>query len=92
MNKIYVGDYGTQIELETDFFISEGSQVQIMALRPDGLTDAWTAEFLDTKVIYVTQSGDIALDGMWYLQAYVHNSSGTRSGETVPLYISPAFQ
>lgn len=89
--KVYVGNTGTLISLNTEISLSDASLVQILILKPDGSNVTWTGLAVGPNIQYITIAGDIDQPGTWFLQASVQKSSGTLSGETVPLYIYPAF-
>lgn len=88
MGKIYLGDYGTVLDLDVGEDISTATAVRIYYEKPSGATGFWTAALQDTnKVRYTTQSGDFDEAGVWTLQARVTNLSGIWYGEAVKIRI-----
>ena len=93
--KVYVGDVGTAIELDTTVDISGASSVAIEVKKPDGTTATWSGTVTgtgNTKIRYVTTTGDIDQAGIYFLQAAVTSLSGfTGRGETVRLHVRLNF-
>lgn len=91
-SKVYVGDTGTAIKLDTEAVLSGATALSIMALKPDGTTVEWPATAVDTSVQRLTAAADLDVPGTWRLQAKVVNPSGEWLGETVKLKVYPAFR
>ncbi len=92
MGKVYEGDIGTVIELDTGEDISSASTLRIYYTKPSGTTSFWPATLVGTsRLSYTTQSGNLDEDGVWSLQAYVVTASGTWRGETVKLRVYAQF-
>jgi hypothetical protein len=95
-NKVYIGDIGTVILLDTAATLTGGT-VTIKYEKPDGSTGSWngtiatSASGANKGISYTTTSGDLNQPGLWKLQAYAVLSGGTWSGVTVPLIVYPAF-
>jgi hypothetical protein len=96
-DKIYVGDIGTLILLDTAATLTGGT-VTIEYTKPDGSTGSWagtittSASGANKGISYTTASaGDLNQPGLWKLQAHAVLSGGTWSGVTVPLIVYPAF-
>lgn len=91
-NKVYVGDYGTEIILDTLTDISTATKASIKVRRPNGSAVEWVGTvFETTKVRYVTQPGDLGVKGDHLLQAYVEMPTWNGRGETVELEVSDTF-
>lgn len=87
--KLYVGDIGTEIILDTKTDISGASSVAIKYMKP-GTTSisSWVGTILDgTKVRYVLQVDDIDVSGTWKIMAYVNMGAWAGHGETVTLSV-----
>jgi hypothetical protein len=90
MGKIYVGDIGTLISLDTGVDLTAAISVAILAIRPDGSKVVWIGFGLGTVINYTAQAGDLSQRGDWRLQAQVVLPSGKWSGETVILTVHNA--
>lgn len=92
MRKVYEGDIGTVIELDTNVDISSASTRRIYYTKPGGTVSYWAADLVGTsRLSYTTESGDLDEDGVWSLQAYVVTAGGTWRGETVKLRVHVVF-
>lgn len=83
MSKVYVGDTGTLIELDTGVSLTGATMLEIHALKPDGTLVTWPATAALNKLQYTTQSGTFDQAGVWSMQASVALPSGKWLGETV---------
>lgn len=91
--KIYVGDTGTDIILDSGADISSATTLQIKYKKPSGDTGAWTATVQSTtKAVYTTQAGDLDESGEWRIQIYVELSSWSGHGEAVSLTVNSLFE
>jgi len=90
--KIYVGNIGTVIDLDTEVDISTATSVKIAALKPDDTEVEWTGTIEGTTVVrYTTVADDLDQEGVWRLQAKVTTPSGTWLGNTVTMAVYPEF-
>lgn len=90
-NKIYVGDIGTEILLDTGVNITTATVHNIKYKKPDGTTGTWTGTVKDfTKISYTVQAADLDQAGTYTLQAYVV-MVGYWSGETVTFIVYGDF-
>jgi hypothetical protein len=91
MGKIYVGDKGTEIILDTGIDLTTATLVKILAIKPSQTTALWTATVYDTtKIKYTTSQadeGDWTETGTWKLQAYVELPVWKGHGETVQVTV-----
>ena len=70
-NKIYKGDIGTEILLDTGTNILAASTHDIKYEKPDNTVGTWTATIKDTtKVSYIIQSDDLDQIGEYEVQDY----------------------
>ena len=83
MRKIYVGDTGTLIGLNTLVDLSNSTTVSIIAEKPSGVTVTWTGFFNNTEVQYITNPTSLDEPGIWKLQSHVINPFGEWHGEVV---------
>jgi len=90
--KVYAGDVGTVIVLDTEADLSAAVDVSIVARDPAKADVVWPGVVTDgTKVRYVVQVDDLALAGSWRLQARVELPTGTWLGETVKMPVHKPF-
>lgn len=81
VEELCIGDWGTEIVLDTKEDISTATEYQIVGTKPDGTTVEWDAVIEDTtKVLYVTEEGDIDLAGTWVLRSRVVSPAGHWTG------------
>lgn len=87
-SKVYLGDIGTDIILDTESALATATLLQIKYTKPDGATGLWTGVIADsTKVKYTTQDGDLDIAGLWSLQAYIELPTWEGHGERVDLQV-----
>ena len=82
-DKIYKGDIGTQIILDTSRDISDQTSIFIKYIKPDGITSGqWEASLDSTekKLTFTTIDGSLDQVGIWMLQGYI--ATPTWSGHT----------
>ena len=80
-DKVYKGDIGTAIILDTDEDLAGASGFAIKYKKPSGRTGSWVAAPTETtKIAYVTQAGDLDEAGCWTLQGYAVDVGGTWTG------------
>lgn len=90
--KTYIGDVGTEIELDCGQDISAASALTIEALKPDGTIVVWTGTLQgSTGISYIVPSGTLDQAGDWYLQAKVTIGAGTWYGESARLKVYERF-
>ena len=88
MSKVYVGDIGTEIVLDCGTSIVTATTLKIKVRKPSGQLVEWTATLKGTtQMSYITQSGDLSVDGVYRLQAYVVMTGWTGRGETADLIV-----
>ena len=92
MSKVYVGDTGTAIVLDTLQDISTASLAAIEVRKPNGVLLTWTgAVYETTKVRFITLSDTLDLPGEWAMQARVTMPSGSWLGEVALLRVYSPF-
>ncbi len=99
MSKIYVGDVGKVIRLDTDpeglgIELATASTLKILVKKPDGTLDEWDAtQYSDTTQIqYITQDGDLDIKGTYKFQAYIAWGTSEHKGETASVKVYEAFK
>jgi len=94
MPKIYAGDVGVEIRLDTGQTLAGATSMIIKVLKPDGTEAEWAASQYDsTTIYYVTVDGDLADAGDYVLQSYVEwGSASQHSGESVTLKVYEEFE
>lgn len=92
MNKVYVGDTGTQLILDCGTSIVGSTTRSIEARKPDGSLVSWGATQEGSNSIkYVSEPSSFDQSGTWRLQAKVTMPSGIWLGQTVSLVVHPKF-
>jgi hypothetical protein len=91
MSKVYVGDIGTAIELDTGVSLVGATVTQIKVRKPSGAVVTWTATVSSTKLRYVTLLNDLDQEGVWRMQASMTLPSGKWLGETAELKVYPPY-
>lgn len=92
MSKVYVGDTGTAIVLDTLQDISTASLAAIEVRKPNGTLLTWTGSVYETtKVRFITLSDTLDLPGEWAMQAKVTMPSGSWLGEVALLRVYLPF-
>jgi hypothetical protein len=84
MSKLYVGDVGTEMLIDTGSDLSTATLLQLKVKKPDAATVAWTGSQKETtKITYTIQAGDFDQSGVHQLQAYIESPTWTGLGDTV---------
>lgn len=92
-NKMYVGDIGTVITLDTNETISSATTTNIEVRKGDGTITTWTGSLSGTdSVTYTTVDGDFSCSGIYKVQAYVVMSGWSGLGETAEFQVYAAFE
>jgi hypothetical protein len=79
--ELCIGDWGTEIVLDTEEDITTATDLLIVGTKPGGAAIEWTAVIEDTsKVKYVTIADDIDTVGTWELRARVISPVGQWTG------------
>jgi hypothetical protein len=94
MTKVYEGDEGLEIRLDTGQSLAGATAMKIKVKKPDQSTVEWTATQHDSTTIkYTTGSGDLATSGDYVLQAYVEwGADSKHTGESVVLKVYDQFE
>jgi len=93
MGKLYIGQTGVKIILETGQDLSSASQVSILVKKPDTTEEEWSGTINGTTIEYTTQTGDFNKAGIYRLQAKVVFANGSIwYGETAKLVIYEKFE
>ena len=83
MGKVYVGDIGTIIKLDTGEDLAQATVKRIKYTMPDGSEGFWSGEVVETtKIQHTVASGELSLAGEWLFQAYIELPSWRGHGET----------
>lgn len=91
-NKIYVGDIGTVITLNTNETISSATTTNIKVKKGDGTTATWVGSLSGSNsVTYTIVADDLSCSGIYKVQAYVVMSDWTGLGDTVEFQVYAAF-
>ncbi|RLC88902.1 MAG: hypothetical protein DRJ03_01285 [Chloroflexi bacterium] len=82
LNKVYVGDVGTDIILDTGVDLSAATTLKIKYKKPGGEIEEWDGTLEDTtKIKYTTVTDDLDTAGLWSFQAYVELPAWQGHGE-----------
>lgn len=92
-NKVYVGDIGTIITLDTNETISNATTTDIEVKKGDGTTTTWTGSLSGTdSVTYTVVDGDLSCSGVYKVQAYVVMPGWSGLGETAEFTVHKIFE
>ena len=92
-NKIYVGDIGTVVTLNTNETISSATTTDIEVRKGDGTVTTWTGSLSGTTdVTYTIVSGDFSCSGVYKVQAYVVTPAWSGLGETAEFQVYNVFE
>lgn len=93
MSKIYVGDVGTVLTVETNSTLTGASATNLKILKADGTEVTWTGAINGTTQIdYTFVADDINVAGDWYLNSFVTFAGGDQwTGETVKFKVYNPF-
>lgn len=92
MGKIYEGQVGVKLELETSSDLSGATTAEIKYKKPGGATGAWTATVDGTKIYYITLlADDLDKRGVLQVQAHVSGVGFDLLGETAEVQIHPPW-
>ena len=91
--KVFVGDSGTRLELDTEVSLSGAVSQTIELIKPSGVVVSLAATVTaSTKVQAYSDASTFDEAGDWRLQARVVLPSGAWRGEAVPLRVYAAFE
>ena len=92
MGKIYEGQVGVRIELETSSDLSGATLTEIKYKKPGGEKGTWAATADGTKIYFVTTVvGDLDTRGILQVQAHVSGVGFDLLGETAEVQIHPPW-
>lgn len=90
-NKIYLGDTGTEIILDTGEDLTSATVMKIL-YKNKTTSGEWIATVVETtKLRYVTQTDDLDVSGVWKVQAYVEMPSWSGKGNTASFNVLTSF-
>ena len=92
-NKVYVGDIGTIITLDTGEDITSATTCDIKVRKGDGTLTTWTGVLSDSNSIsYTILAGDLNCTGTYSVQAYIIMPSWRGLGETAQFRVYDTFE
>jgi len=92
-NKIYVGDIGTIITLDTNETITSATTTDIEVKKGDGTITTWIGELYGAdSVKYTIVDGDLSCSGIYKVQAHVITSNWSGLGETAEFIVYDVFE
>ena len=92
MAKLYVGDTGTVIQLDTGQDLSAATDLKIEVSKPDGTVTSWPADKLGTAMRFTTLASTFDQAGTYKVQAHVTAAGGDWRGETAKLVVFDRFR
>ena len=93
MSNHYINEIGTEILVDCGQDISAATDYALEVRKPDGSYAEWTPTISDTDyLLYLTQSGDFNVSGMYSIQPYIELPGGwTGRGQAVFFYVYNYF-
>lgn len=93
MYEVYVGDVGTEVSLNCGVDISTATVRKILVQKPNTTAVVEWSAMADgaNSIRYLTTTGDLDVAGTYLLQPYVELQGWSGKGETVELFVRPAF-
>lgn len=91
MSKIYVGDVGTLVQVETGQDLTGATSLTLEVRKPGGALTTWAATPQGTKLLYISSVESFDQSGIWKLQSRVILPSGAWRGETAIFEVFPPF-
>ncbi len=93
MYEVYVGDVGTEVSLNCGVDISTATVRKILVQKPNTTAVVEWSAMADgaNSIRYLTTTGDLDVAGTYHLQPYVELPGWSGKGETVELFVRPAF-
>ena len=93
MPKIYVGDIGTDIILDTGMDLAGATTLKMKYKKPNAVIGEWTGTVTaTTKIKHTSLAGELDVAGKWVLQAYVVIAGWTGHGESVNMTVYSLFE
>lgn len=98
MEKAYLNDIGTIIELDTVSDLTDATDIEILIKKPSGTIMTKTAyvpvglTLADGKIAYETVDGDFDEVGKYKAQAHIVGASTDHLGNTVEFEVKGAFE
>jgi len=96
MGKVYRGDIGLKIGIETNTDLTDAILAKIKVKKPSGIETEWNADFEDKaagKIYYIVQEGDLDEAGLYKLQAYCEFTDGSKLyGDTVSFVVHDKYE
>lgn len=92
MGKLYEGQVGVKIELETSSDLTAATLIEIKYKKPGAEKGVWPATVDGTKIYYTTATaGDLDKRGVLQVQAHVSGPGFDLLGETAEVQIHPPW-
>ena len=90
MSKVFAGDIGTVILLNTGTSLAGATVTKMRVRKPDGTIVEWQATVQDTTYLkFVTVAGTLDTAGRWQVQAQVTLPAWSGYGEVAYFNVSP---
>lgn len=87
-DKVYVGDVGTAVVLDSGVDLSAAVSLSIAARKPDGTSVLWSAVAAETtKVRHDIVAGELDQPGVWWVHAKIALPSGSWTGREVAIRV-----
>jgi len=92
MTKVYVGDTGTVLELDTGVSLAGSTALTIEVAKPGGSRVSLSGSASGTKIVFTSAADTFDVPGRWLLQAKAVLPSGTWRGETALLMVYSHYE
>lgn len=91
-DRLYVGDVGTVIDVDTCIDLSGASSVSLLVRKPDGTVVTWSGSVADTtKIRHTVGGGDLDQAGEYRVQAHAEVGGWTGRGRVARFVVCEAF-
>jgi len=91
VTKLYVGDVGTQLQVDVGHDITSATSAAISVKKPDGTIVEWAGTPNVTRIDYNIQANDFDQEGTYYAQALVVLPTWSGRGETFTIQVDANF-
>lgn len=92
MGKMYKGDVGTLLLVNTGMDLTNATLCGIKVKKPDGSSELWVGSpygrAVDGIIMYVVREGDLDQSGIYCANAYVETDIGKWTGDTFKFLVA----
>ena len=88
MGKIFKGDVGIDLRVDTKIDLTGATKTVLRVQKPNKQEVEWTATVSETELRYTTTSPDFNIVGVYLISAYVEfGATSKHAGETAELTV-----